>query len=273
MLFPNYTQLDQKDCGATCLRIIAKYYGKSYSLDFIRNISSMSINGVSFLGLAEAAELIGFRTQGVRIDLAQLENSSLPCILHWNQNHFVVLYKIKDDKFYISDPVGGKYIAKKDEFLRYWVSSKYNDVDVGTVLLIEPTPNFYTQKENDEKKSINLSFFFKYLLPFKSQLFQLVLGMLVGSILALILPFLTQSIVDYGINTQNLSFITLVLAAQLILFSTQLGVTFIQNWLSLHINTRISISLISDFLAKLMKLPLQFFDSKNVGDIMQRIFY
>ena len=306
--FPNHRQLDAMDCGATCLRMVAKYYGKTFSNQFLRERSFITREGVSMLGISDAAEYIGFRTQGVKISLEELKQAPLPCILHWNQNHFVVLYKVKKDKFYISDPAGSKYTLSTNEFLKCWASTKQNGEDTGTALLLEPTPYFYdpnpdlvgadlrvcpnetgtnrgigadTQMGAGTHKGAHtgegahtgapLRFFFKYLRPFKSQLSQLILGMVVGSILALILPFLTQSIVDYGINNQNLSFVTLVLVAQLILFTTQLGVTFIQNWLSLHINTRISISLISDFLAKLMKLPLRFFDSKNVGDIMQRI--
>ncbi|MDR2684154.1 MAG: peptidase domain-containing ABC transporter [Prevotellaceae bacterium] len=270
-LFPNYTQLDAMDCGATCLRIIAKYYGKTYSNQFLREKSFITREGVSMLGISDAAESIGFRTQGVKISLEQLFEIPLPAILHWNQNHFVVLYKVKKDKFYISDPAGSKYTLKQNEFLKCWASTKQNDEDKGAALLLEPTPDFYTKSDENVENKKSISFFFRYLRPFKSQLAQLVLGMVVGSILALIFPFLTQSIVDYGINNNNLSFVTLVLIAQLVLFCTQTAVNFLQSWLSLHINTRISINLISDFLNKLMKLPLRFFDSKNVGDIMQRI--
>ncbi|MDR3287536.1 MAG: peptidase domain-containing ABC transporter, partial [Prevotellaceae bacterium] len=210
-------------------------------------------------------------TQGVKITLAQLQEAPLPCILHWNQSHFVVLYKIKKDKFYISDPVGEKYVLKKDELLKCWASTVTDGEQIGTALLLEPAPDFYTKEIDAEKNKKSIFFFFRYLKPFKSQIAQLFIGLLIGSILSLIFPFLTQSIVDKGIGNNNLSFVTLVLAAQLVLFCTQTAVNFLQNWLTLHINTRISISLISDFLAKLMCLPLRFFDSKNVGDIMQRI--
>ncbi|GHS96238.1 ABC transporter ATP-binding protein [Bacteroidia bacterium] len=270
--FPNYAQLDQMDCGVTCLRMVAKFYGKSYSNQTLRGKSFITRSGVSLLGISEAAESIGFRTTGARICINQLvEDVPLPVILHWNQKHFVVLYQVKKDKFYISDPAGNKYTLQKNELLKCWASTKENEQDYGIVLMLEPTPEFYTKENTDEKNEKKISFFFRYLRPFRSQILQLLIGLIVGSILALIFPFLTQSIVDKGINNNNLSFVTLILVAQLVLFCTQLGVNFLQNWISLHINTRISISLISDFLSKLMKLPLRFFDSKNVGDIMQRI--
>jgi ATP-binding cassette subfamily B protein len=230
------------------------------------------------LGISDAAESTGLRTQGVKVSFEQLtNNASLPCILHWNQNHFVVCYGIKklrnnDYAIHIADPAGNKYTMRKAEFLKCWLSGKMDDENVGTALLLEPTPEFFTQTdETDEKQTKNLSYFWRYLFPYKSQMAQLMLGLLVGSVFSLMLPLLTQAMVDQGIGSSNLSFITLILIAQLILSITQLSVNFIQNWLSLHINTRISISLISDFLAKLMKLPLRFFDAKNIGDIMQRI--
>jgi len=282
-LFPHYTQLDAMDCGATCLRMIAKYYGKSYSNQTLREKSYITHSGVSMLGISEAAESIGFRTNGVRINFQRLvEDVPLPCILHWNQNHFVVLYHLspvpspfwrgeKGVRFHIADPAGSKYTLDKEGFLKCWASTEKQGEKIGTALLLEPSPDFYIQDMDNENNERRISFFFRYLKPFKRQFVQLFLGLIIGSILALIFPFLTQSIVDQGIATSNLSFITLVLIAQLVLFCTQLAVNFLQSWISLHINTRISISLISDFLNKLMKLPLRFFDSKNVGDIMQRI--
>jgi len=273
--FTHYTQLDAMDCGATCLRMIAKHYGRSYSNQILRERSFITREGVSLLGISEAAESIGFRTVGARISFKQLvENAPLPCILHWNQKHFVVLYEIKGTKarkFCIADPAGSKYTLTSEEFLKCWASTKENEQDYGVALMLEPKPEFYTQTDENEKNNKKVSWFFRYLLPFKSQIAQLFVGLLIGSILALIFPFLTQSIVDQGISNHNLSFVTLILIAQLILFCTQLAVNFIQGWISLHMNTRISISLVSDFLSKLMRLPLRFFDSKNIGDILQRI--
>lgn len=281
-IFPHYLQLDSMDCGPSCLRMIAKYYGRSYSLQNLRERSFISRQGVSMLGISDAAESIGFRTQGVRISLEQLiEDAPLPCILHWNQNHFVVLYGIKKRKsllskkvnytFKVSDPANGKYPIDKAGFKKCWISTKEGGKSSGTALLLAPTPDFYEQIDDKEQQKRNLSFYLRYLFPYKSQLCQLIVGMLIGSIFSLILPFLTQAVVDQGIGNSNLNFITLILIAQLVLSFTQIGVGFIQSWISLHMNTRISITLISDFLAKLMKLPIRFFDAKNIGDIMQRI--
>lgn len=277
IIFPNYRQLDSMDCGPTCLRIIAKYYGRSCAIQYLREKSFITREGVSMLGISDAAESIGFRTNGVKITFEQLvSDKPLPCILHWNQNHFVVCYDIQkkkngDYQINISDPEGEKYTLNKSEFLKCWISSITEGEDTGTALLLEPTPDFYTFDDDPNQTEKGLKYFFRYLRPYKSQLIQLLIGLLVGSILSLIFPFLTQAVVDQGIGNNNLSFITLILIAQLVLFITQLAVEFIRNWITLHVNSRISISLISDFLSKLMKLPLHFFDTKNVGDIMQRI--
>ncbi len=274
--FPHYQQLDSIDCGPSCLRMIAKHYGRTYSLQNLREKSFITRQGVSMLGISDAAEELGFRSQGVRISLDQLqEDVPLPCILHWNQNHFVVLYAIKKKKreyvFNISDPGKGKYQIDKIGFEKCWISTKDAGKDSGTALLLTPTPDFYEQIDDQAQQKKNLSFYVRYLFPYRSQLIQLVVGMLLGSVFSLILPFLTQAVVDQGIGNNNLNFITLILIAQLVLSLTQLGVGFIQSWISLHMNTRISITLISDFLAKLMRLPIRFFDAKNIGDIMQRI--
>lgn len=276
-VFPNYKQLDAMDCGPTCLRMIAKYYGKSYSIQNLREKAFITREGVSMLGISDAAESIGFHTNGVQITFEQLaEEAPLPCILHWNQNHFVVCYGVKkrrkgEYEIKISDPAGEKYVLNKEQFLKCWISTRSEGEDMGTALLLEPTPDFYTSDLEGEESKKSFRYFFRYLRPYRSQVIQLIIGLVVSSALALIFPFLTQAVVDQGIGNNNLSFITLILIAQLVLFVTQLVVEFIRNWITLHVNTRISIALISDFLSKLMKLPLRFFDSKNIGDIMQRI--
>ena len=269
--FPHYRQLDAMDCGPTCLRMIAKYYGRSYTLESLREKSFLTREGVSMLGISEAAESIGFRTQGVRVSLQELEElCPLPCILHWNQRHFVVCYRIRKGRFYIADPAGGKAVYTREEFRRCWVSTQVEGNESGTALLLEPGPAFYEQ-EDEVADRRSLSFFFRYLTPYKREAVQLLLGMLTASLLQLLLPFLTQSLVDTGIRDSNLPFITLVLVAQLVIFGAKLSVEFIRSWLLLHVNARINIALISDFLAKLTRLPLRFFDTKMVGDLMQRI--
>lgn len=270
--FPLYYQLDQADCGPTCLRMIAKYHGRSYTLQSLCDHAFITREGVSMLGISEAAEAIGFRTSGVRITIEELINEcSLPCILHWNQNHFVVCYKIKNGNFYIADPAAGLITYAKEEFKRCWISTRVDGKDSGTALLLEPGPEFYGIDDEEKGKKRNFGFFFQYISPYRWEMAQLVLGMVTASILQLILPFLTQSLVDTGIRDNNLSFITLVLIAQLVIFVAKLSVDFIRSWILLHVNTRVNIALISDFLAKLMRLPLHFFDTKMVGDIMQRI--
>ena len=281
--FPHFVQLDAMDCGPTCLRMIAKYYGRNYTLQYLREKSFITREGVSMLGISDAAETIGFRTSGVRISLEQLKNDvPLPCILHWNQNHFVVLHRVSnrrlrirsamtEEQYHIADPASKKVVFNEEEFKRCWISTRTGGKDTGTALLLEPGPEFYDREDDKEKRTRGLSFFFRYLTPFKSQFVQLILGMITISLLQLIMPFLTQSLVDTGIRDNNLNFITLILIAQLIVFLARLSVDFIRNWILLHVNTRINISLISDFLSKLMRLPIRFFDTKMVGDIMQRI--
>jgi len=277
MSFPIYNQLDAMDCGPTCLRMIAKYYGRSYSLQTLRNKSFISRQGVSMLGISEAAESIGFRTSGVKITFQQLcEDVTLPCVLHWKQNHFVVCYDIRKSRkkgthLYIADPASSLLTYTEDEFLKCWLSTNNKGEDMGTALLFQPGPDFYKQEDEKEAKSRGISFFFKYLSPYKKQMVQLVIGMLVISLLQLIFPFLTQSLVDVGVRDGNIGFIKLVLLAQVVIFIAKLSMEYIRSWILLHMNTRINISLISDFLIKLMKLPLRFFDTKMVGDIMQRI--
>lgn len=277
LLFPHYNQLDAMDCGPSCLRMVAKYYGKSYSLQTLRERCFITREGVSMLGISDAAEYIGFRTMGVKISFKQLvKEANLPCILHWNQNHFVVCYRIKFHKngnvdLFIADPASRKLIYHKDEFLKSWLSQKGNDINTGTALLLEPGPLFDSIDDEKQSSRRDFIFFAKYLLPYKSQFAQLVIGMMVGSGIQMIFPFLTQALVDTGIRDRNLSFITLVLIAQLMLFISQLAVGYIRSWIMLHINSRIDIALISDFLMKLMTLPLHYFDTKMTGDIMQRI--
>lgn len=275
--FPHYQQLDEMDCGSTSLRMIAKYYGKEYSAEMLRNHCHITRNGVSMLGISEAAEYLGFRTLGVKITMEQLaHDASLPCILHWNQNHFVVCYKVKKNRsgryrFYIADPASQKLCYTEEEFMRCWLSTSVQGRDCGMALLMVPGVNFGKRKEECENHGQSLGFFFKYLKPYRRQVVVLLLGMLLGSLLQLVFPFLTQALVDRGINGKNLGFVTLILIAQLVLFIAQLSVNFIRGWILLHVNTRIDIALISDFLIKLMKMPLHFFDTKKIGDLMQRI--
>ena len=273
--FPHYLQLDSMDCGPACLKMIAKYYGKTYSLENLRERCFITREGVSLLGISDAAESIGMRTIGVKTSFENLaKDGRLPCILHWNQNHFVVCYKIKtrrngEAKIYIADPASRNVVYNKDEFLKCWTAG--NASQVGIALMLHPGVDFQDIEDEKPNTKRDLMFYVRYLLPYKGQFAQLILGMLVGSALQMVFPFLTQSLVDVGIQGRNLSFITLILITQLMLFISQLAVDFIRSWIMLHVNTRIDVSLISDFLLKLTRLPLRYFDTKKTGDIMQRI--
>jgi len=275
MSFPHYNQPDAMDCGPTCLRMVARYHGKHYNIQTLRERSHISRLGVSMLGISRAAESIGFRTLGVKIPFEKLRDEApLPAIVHWNQNHFVVVYKISGrkgkERIHVADPAGGLVSFTREEFTRCWASTGSNEEPQGTALLLEPTPEFYsTDDEKPNRKSFG--FLFRYLKPYHKLLLQLLLGLILGSLLQLIFPFLTQSIVDYGIGNRNIAFIYLVLIAQLVLTLSRVSVEFIRGWILLHLGTRISVSLISDFLAKLMRLPMGYFDTKMTGDLMQRI--
>lgn len=326
--FPHYKQLDQMDCGPTCLRMVAKHYGKHYTAQTLREKAQISREGVSMLGIAEAAEMIGFRSIGVKVTLEKLlEEAPLPCVLHWGQNHFVVLVAVghqraalsrqllgniwggrhsggrkpqvdiesfpenfsfppkeensefqrqRDDVttrteiFHIADPAKGLITYTAREFETYWLSGNADGKKEGLALLLEPTSRFY-EEEGEKVNGLQFSQLLGYLWQYKKLVVQLGLGMLVGSGLSLLMPFLTQSVVDVGIGTQNLSFIYLILIAQMVLLLSTAAVDFLRSWILLHISTRLNLTILSEFLSKLMRLPLSFFDVKQFGDIMQRI--
>ncbi|MFH6992032.1 peptidase domain-containing ABC transporter [Flavobacterium sp. FlaQc-48] len=271
--FTHYKQADHKDCGPTCLKIIAKHYGKTINIQELRDASETTREGSNLLFLSDAAEKIGFRTLGVKLSLNRLEEAPLPSILHWNKNHYVVLYKIKKGTYYVSDPAFGLIEYNKEEFLKFWIGNNaIESTEEGVALLIEATPKFFQSDfDKEENKGLGFSLLSQYVLRYKSFLIQLSVGLLAGSLLQLIFPFLTQSIVDVGIQNQNIRFIYLILFAQLFLFAGRTGLELIRSWILLHLSTRISISLISDFFIKLMNLPISFFDVRMTGDIMQRI--
>jgi len=272
--FPFYIQPDAKDCGPTCLRIISKHYGKSVPLQDIRSLSETTREGSGLLGLSNAAESLGLRSLGVKIDFVTLvEEAPLPCIVHWNKNHYVVVYKIdKSQHVYVSDPSYGLITYSKEEFIKHWIGENAHEkTEEGIALMLETTPNFFTNDFDEEEKKTSFKFLSKYLFKYKSLMVQLAIGLLAGSVLSLIFPFLTQSIVDVGIQNQDINFIYLVLLAQVMLFMGKTGIEIIRSWILLHLSTRINISIISDFFIKLMRLPISFFDTRMTGDIMQRI--
>ncbi|WP_348824366.1 peptidase domain-containing ABC transporter [Flavobacterium aestuarii] len=271
--FPFYKQPDSKDCGPTCLRIVAKYYGKVIELQQIRNLSETTREGSSLLGLSYAAEALGFRTIGIKINYETLQNESpLPCIIHWNNQHFVVVYKIKKNIIYISDPSHGLITYSKEDFIKFWIGKNAHEkTEEGIALLLEPTPEFHKNEWDTENYKQSFGYLTKYLFRYKGLVIQLFVGLAAASLFSLLFPFLTQSIVDIGIQTQDLNFIYLMLLAQLMLFAGQTSIEVLRSWIMLHLSTRIHISLVSDFFIKLMKLPISYFDSRMTGDIMQRI--
>lgn len=271
--FPTHKQRDSKDCGPTCLKIISKYYKKSFRIEDLRQLSETQRSGTTLLGISNAAEKIGYRTIGLKISKDRLAELPLPCILHWNDNHFVVLYKIHKLKYYISDPAFGLIEYSESEFLKNWSrTSNVNDANEGFSLIIEPDPSFLNDNHLEgTKRNLGISYLLKYFYQYRPFLVQLILGVLAGSLLQLFVPFLTQSIVDVGIKNRDINFIYLILFGQVFIFIGRTSVEIIRRWIILHLSTRINISLISNFFIKLMNLPISFFDSKKTGDLLQRI--
>lgn len=261
-------------CGIACLQIICKFYGREYSADYLSKICSAAKDGVSLLGVDEAANILGFHTLCARVCIDELCNAPGPCILHWNQNHFVVLLRTGKNKvFYLLDPARGKVEYEFEDFCKHWVGDSDSNKE-GVVMFLETTPSFYCYKTNDgncTSKSHSIHFLFKYVKKYGMYFLHITVGVLVCCILQLILPFLTQSIVDVGIKKKDISFIWLVLLGQFVLTISRTLIDFIRRWLLLHVSLRINISLVSDFLLKLLSLPMSFFDTKLMGDLMQRM--
>lgn len=272
--FPHNFQLDATDCGIACLRMIARHYKKRIPYKWLREKIPVSREGVSLLSISEGAGLLGFKTVGVLVSFEQLcKKVPFPCIAHWGQNHFVVVWKAKKTrkgwKVYVADPAKGLLQYNEQEFCRAWLSTRKQGEDRGVVLLLEPTAAFFSRRDEGDKMS--LKYLFTYLRRYKKYMAQVFMGLLITSMIQLIFPFLTQALVDTGINYKNMHFVYIVLAAQLMLFFSRRAVEFVRSWLMLHMSARISLSILSDFLLKLMKLPLSFYDGKMTGDIYQRI--
>lgn len=266
--FPFFRQLDYRDCGPTCLRMIAKFHGKNFSREFLRDKASITRQGVTMAGIADAAEIIEMRTLGMRISLESLvDEAPTPFIVPWRQKHFVVVYKTTKTKIYVADPAQGLLEYSHKDFLKAWTNTID---DTGFVLLLEPNTNFYALEEDKSKKQ-GFLFLYSYLKPYKKLIYQLFIGLIVGIAVQFIAPFLMQSIVDKGVNTQNIPFIYLILIAQLILFVSQTLVSVFREWLLIHITSRFQIKMISDFLYKILKLPITFFETRNTGEHLQRI--
>ena len=269
MAFTVYRQLDATDCGPACLRMIARHHGRSIGLEALREQCCIGREGVSLRGISDAAEQIGFRTLAARVPFDTLAREApLPCIAHWKQNHFIVLYKAGPGTVDVADPACGLVRYSRAEFLAGWAAAGESE---GVVLLLEPTPALRREEGEAAPRANGIAFMLSYLLGYKRYLLQLVLGLGMGSVLTLVFPFLTQAVVDVGITNQDIGFVYTVLLAQFMLFISQASVNLIRSWILLHIGARVNISIISDFLARLMKLPLAFFDTRTVGDLLQRV--
>ncbi len=267
--FPNFRQLDLMDCGPASLKIIAKHYGKDVEMDELRKLSGAGRGGVAMGGLIQASSSLKLDSMGVQISFKDFsEKIPLPCIVHWKNNHYVVVYKVDKNKVSVSDPAFGLMDYSIKDFLNGWLDG--GNILEGIVLIIRPRADFQKDHDNRSKEGV-FDFLFNYFLPYKKYLFQILVGIIVGSVIQLAIPFLTQSIVDYGINYDDINYITVILFAQLFLYLTMALIQMIRGWIVLHLTTRINIQIISDFLLRLMGMPISFFDSKNTGDFMQRI--
>ncbi len=271
--FPFYKQRDSMQCGVACLLMICEYYGKKYSYEYISRICCATNEGVSLLAIKYAAKEVGLYAEGHKLSIESLLKLPLPCLLHWNQNHFVILFKVSKDgqKFYIADPGKGLVVFCLEEFKRHWVSTSENGQDTGIAMFFNPTSYFYQMKDSVLKEGYSFNFLIKYLKQYQRFFILIIGGLLLGCLLQLIQPFLTQSIVDVGIEEKNIGFIWMILLGQLLIIIGRTSMDFIRRWLLLHISMRINISLVSDFFIKLLKLPMSFFDSKQMGDLMQRM--
>lgn len=270
--FPFVKQQDSMQCGIACLAMICKHWGREYSIDTLSKYCFATTNGVSMLGISEAAIELGLTTTAKCLSVQQLSDSQVPCILHWNQNHFVVLYKVeKSRKFYVADPGRGKIAYPLNEFEKHWISTQFKNEEKGIVLFIEPTTGFEDKEVEYPIEKRSFRFLLNYLKQYRKYFTQIIIGLLLGCILQLIMPFLTQSIVDIGIKNEDIGFIWLILLGELMIVIGRTATDFIRRWLLLHISMRINISLVSDFFIKLMKLPMSFFDTKLMGDLLQRI--
>lgn len=272
--FPFYKQLDSADCGAACLRMVAMHYGRHYTFEYLRQLSYLDRDGVSLSGISDAAEKIGLRTLGVKVGFRRLgDDIPLPCVAHWQQDHFVVVYKVQNGKVYVADPKVGKIQYDEQEFMNSWLSDVVNTEPQGVLLLFETTSEFY-QKEGETRQSVptGLAFFWPYLSQYRKLIVQLMLGLVIGSLIQLAFPFMMQALVDKGVQLNDINFVYLILIAQGMLFAGQMAVEFIRGWILLHIGARVNISFVSDFLIKLMRLPMSFFDSRMTGDLLQRIY-
>lgn len=273
MSFPFVKQHDAMQCGISCMCMICRYYGKYISLRFLEQYCTPSREGVSLKSLADLCEFLKIDYTAGKAGIDDLKECPLPCVLHWNQNHFVVLYKIdrKGTRFWIADPAKGKYKMSLEEFSNHWISTVSNDVKKGIAMFIKKTEEFENIDFDDFENRRSFRFLWKYIFQYRRYFLQIILGLGLGCVLQLTMPFLTQWIVDIGINHKDIKFIWLVLLGELMIVTGRTATDFIRRWLLLHISMRINISIVSDFFIKLLKLPMSYFETKLLGDLLQRM--
>ena len=275
--FPHFSQYDSIDCGPSCLQIITAHYGRKYPLGLLRNLCNVGREGVSVLGITTGAEKLGLSTTAIKISFETLQkNATLPCIVHWQQNHFLVVYRITEKYVFLSDPGSSKQKISLSEFKKNWISDTIDNEEVGVAILLETLPSFKTiEPENWNKsesdKGQGLYYFFQHLFKYRKILLQIILGLFAGTALSLILPFFTQGIIDTGIKAKDVDFVILLALGQLAIYAGQLTIEFIQSWLLLYIGARINVTMVSEFLTKIMRMPIKYFDTKLSGDLLQRI--
>lgn len=266
-------QLDSMECGIASLAMICRHFGHPYSIKTLSRYAFATNQGISLKGIKDAARKVGLKATAVRPSMGELLQCPLPVILHWNQNHFVVLYKVnrKGNRFSIADPAKGKYILSCEEFKRHWISTLANGEERGIAMVFETTEDFGRLDPEATAGGMSFRFLFRYLRKYRRYFIQIFAGLFLGCILQLIFPFLTQAIVDHGIRYKDLNLIWLILLGEFMIVLGRTATDFIRRWLLLHISMRINISLVSDFFIKLLKLPMSFFDTKLMGDLLQRI--
>ncbi|WP_426791981.1 peptidase domain-containing ABC transporter [Sphingobacterium sp. WOUb80] len=266
------SQHDQMDCGPACLAMISSHHGKKYSLEYLKKNSFVTKEGVSLLGIKTAASMIGLDGTAAELSVEDFSNDMLPCILHWNQNHFVVLYKIYNKplsqrkSYKIADPGHGKISLSEEQFLESWYSKK----ERGIALFLETTEDFYL-KDPEAELDNSVWNLLHYLKPFKKQMIALFVLLLLGTLTTLVFPILTQKLIDEGVQKKSMQVVSYILMAQLAFFSGNIVFDIFRNWITISVGAKVNIEIISQFLGKLMKLPMKFFDTKFMGDFNQRI--
>lgn len=267
--FRHVQQLGLKDCGPACLKMIALWHGRNYDMNYLRQKCNITKMGVSMLGISEAAQAIGFNASGYKLDEAGLKKALTtgPVIAHWKNNHFVVLYKIRRGRYYVADPAQRMMEYSKVQFMEGWRGEQPQ----GHVLMLQPDDSFFLPQREGLAQEADFSILWPYLRRYRHYFGQLLIGMIMGSSIALLGPILTQLLVDSGIEQQDIGFVYLILAAQLALFIGSTLINIIRSWILMHIGTRINIAMVSDFFKKVMHLPMAFYEQYVIGDLMQRM--